>query len=84
VDVTFELFKNVTNIFANIDIRFAESETDTKYQRKFFATTINYGRALEGVRGNFIISALLESFTKSADFDINLPFLTVRKFTIEF
>lgn len=68
-----EFLKTVENVFLRYEVSMAESETDTNYGRSILKTTFNVQRMIKGVRGNSMISFLVDSVLKSLDSELKFP-----------
>lgn len=78
LNITIEFFKQIYNAFYYIEIRAAESKTDTNYQRILMRTSIDCQRLIKGVRGNALISHFVDPIIKSMDYDFKFPMKPVR------
>jgi hypothetical protein len=78
----FELLKTLNNAYISYEIRTPETDDDTDYQRKLFRTNADLSKLLKGIRGNYIISLMVDELFKSFDFDVKLPIKAVSFFKI--
>jgi hypothetical protein len=78
---TGEFYFDLLKMTVKLLVRLPENDRDENYQRVFFRTSIDLTKFFNGIGGtNPVTKALMESFTKSIDFDPKLP---LKKVVIE-
>lgn len=73
LNASFELFKPLENAILFFDVYLPDSDYDQKYQRKLFQSNMDVSKILRGVRGNIIISMLVDALISNFDFEVKFP-----------
>lgn len=55
------------------ELRASDSATDNNYQRVAFKNNFNFQKLYSGVRGNLIISMIMDIVSKSTDYQMKFP-----------
>lgn len=79
LNAIIDLYKAVQNVFVDYQIRLPETPNDNNYKTVFFRSKINAKKVLQGVRGNILITLLVDTIVKSLDFELKFPMKKVRK-----
>jgi hypothetical protein len=77
VNVKAEVKEIITRVRADVKIMGRKDENDKNFERELFRTNVDVGKAMKGMQGNYLIRTFFESFGKSADFELKLPFKKV-------
>lgn len=72
-NVTMMLNKEISNVRFDIVFKLPDTDTDTKFNRQLFRTSINMTRVLRGVTGNSLIKYLMDMMLKNLDFELIFP-----------
>lgn len=73
VNITMELFKDVVDLKLDGSIKSPESETDTKFMRQLFRSSVSITKLIQGIGGNSIIGAFADLIFKKLDFKVAMP-----------
>lgn len=73
MNVTADLYQTIENLFIDSEVRLEESPGDRNYGKIFFRSKMDGRKVLQGVRGNYLISILVDLVLKSMDFVPKLP-----------
>lgn len=74
IDATFDLYKSIYDVRADVAIFLAENDHDESYKREFFRASLNVGKVLKGFRGNLLTKPFIESILSALKFDLEFPF----------
>lgn len=73
LNYTFNFIKDIESGFAYISINIPIDAGDENYQKQVLKTTFDVTKVLNGVRGNFVTSVLMENIQQSVNFELKLP-----------
>lgn len=69
-NATVDTFVDVLKLYASISLSLPKSGND---KNEVFKTTLDLCKIHNGIRGNFIVSMILEHFNSSADYSMQCP-----------
>jgi hypothetical protein len=78
-NVTVEIKQIITKYKVEFKVMIQKNENDKNFERELIKTTIDVGKAINGIHGNFFLRAFYENFAKSADYERKMPVKKVRK-----
>lgn len=70
VNVTSDTFVDVLKLYASISLSLPKTDSD---KNEVFKATLDLCKIQNGIRGNFIVSMILEHFNSSADYSMQCP-----------
>lgn len=79
LNLTFEILAVVERCTVKLKIKMPESTLDQQYRREILTTSIDAEKAFKGIYGNYFTRSVMESYMKSADFELKYPFQKVRR-----
>lgn len=74
IDLAIETFQVIERMVVQVKINIALDKNDKEMTKEFIKTSVDVGKLMSGVQGNFIFKVFLENFFKSIDFEPKLPF----------
>lgn len=66
-NATFQTFFRIDKMTVNIKINVPLDKTDREFKKQMFSTSLDAGKALKGIGGNFVVNLMAEGFLKSFD-----------------
>lgn len=79
INMITETFVVIDSMTITSKLILKEKETDSKYSRLLFQNVCDVEKLLNGMSGNFVAKALIESMKKSSDFELKFPLKKVKK-----
>lgn len=79
ISLTTTISAEIAKVVMNIIIKVQDNDGDQDYQKTIFSTSVDVEKLINGTRGSYLFSSLMENFYKSLEFIPSFPLKKVKQ-----
>jgi hypothetical protein len=83
VNMTFETLEVFAKMWVYFTVRIPQDKNDNAYQKEYLKTVIDVEKAVRGIQNNFVVSLLMNSFTRAGEEPMKFPMMKVSRVKID-